>query len=456
MSEQRKQNPLLYLLLLLLSPELFFIGMVYTPSTFAMCFILASHIFIRAVVTKPNEKSSIKLICLSLLSILSFGFGVACRWDTGFYGLVIFIDIVFSNNARGFFSRQHQTYLLKCTIWGVLSVGMAFFFIFISGSNFSEIIYTLTKGGKHIQAAHNQLPLASLAALQTFLTPGMIVFGAIGFIYCCMFRKRIIFMLLCAICPFIPVLFTGSPKRLITAFPNIFFLAIIGFLLIWNLKIQKKQNMILFRTLICLLIIGPWIVGAQIKSSQTAWGPNFNIKSPSFIALENGKNKFNLSIGSGFPIPSDEGPRPVFGYAAVLLGGKWRALVTKLDNERKLVIEKGLADNLPILQDGSNSLLAIHLLNKGFHTRDPYQEIKRTYVNTSTNQTIDTYSLHSSKKIFMKKALLRLPQESNQFILYSSYSSNIRKLYRRYPQCILEPIGPYSVIIDLRKYIESL
>ncbi|MDO8336230.1 MAG: hypothetical protein Q7T74_05640, partial [Candidatus Saccharibacteria bacterium] len=87
---------LITLSVLLAVPELFFLGLVYSPTLIAMCLLLAAHLILRyasrnANWLKFNDKKQIAYIVVSLFL---FGFGVSFRWNTAIYAVVIIVDLI--------------------------------------------------------------------------------------------------------------------------------------------------------------------------------------------------------------------------------------------------------------------------------------------------------------------------------------------------------------------------
>src|SRR5688572_18899111 len=93
---------LITLLLLACSPEIFYLGLVYTPSLVAMCFVLAAHVLVRRGMKglRSPDASIISSAVVFGLSAVLFGIGVACRWDVGTYLFFIVADLALNVDAE--------------------------------------------------------------------------------------------------------------------------------------------------------------------------------------------------------------------------------------------------------------------------------------------------------------------------------------------------------------------
>ena len=76
--------------MLLAAPELFYLGLVYTPSVIAICFVLAAHVLLRHLIRAGGlrilDRSSSRVRIA--LSLVLFGIGASVHWDIVAYGAV--------------------------------------------------------------------------------------------------------------------------------------------------------------------------------------------------------------------------------------------------------------------------------------------------------------------------------------------------------------------------------
>ena len=116
---------LIGLVVLLASPEFFYLGLAYLPGVIAMAFVLAAHLILRwgGIADEPPSLSANRGRIIILFSAVVFGIGAACRWDITVYGAVIAADLVFGFGDR----RQPLVTLIRrrwlvCMVWGVLAL----------------------------------------------------------------------------------------------------------------------------------------------------------------------------------------------------------------------------------------------------------------------------------------------------------------------------------------------
>ena len=84
-------------------PELFFLGMAYTPGLVAMCFILGGHLLLRHALRPGATAGGHRPDWGSFVASLAmFGFGASCRWETLTYGIVPVLDVWLGLTAHRF------------------------------------------------------------------------------------------------------------------------------------------------------------------------------------------------------------------------------------------------------------------------------------------------------------------------------------------------------------------
>ena len=457
--------------LLACTPEMFYLGLVYTPSLVAMGFVLAAHILIRTACRKilHSEMGRGSFAALFVLSALLFGVGTACRWDVGIYLLFIAVDLILNNADADNFKEAVKIGALYALFAGAASL----LAIFGSGYGFGEILETLALAKKEVLSSDSWF--ATIGAYQTFFTPAFVVFFVVGYISLLRKSRRLALLIGVGLFSVAPYLFSREPKMILPALPGLWVALAAGIDTIF----PESDNRLFTgtRTGIILLMLLPWVIGFQINSGETSWGPGFEIKTPGqAVGREDGMGPItnrvddrsvaisNWKVGfrGGFAIPTPEGPRPLGGHLFVLLNGEWRKLATNFDIERKSVIDTALDTHYNILQDEGNSFIVAKFLENGFETRDPkLRDVasgtrERVFVNEN-GDTVSLQILRVRKSLFSTDQLVELKKlnPAGKVILYSGYSSTLMKLADTAPDSLV-PLGPLSAVVDLEKLSNAL
>lgn len=442
-------------LLSVIVPELLFFGLIYMPSTLAMSLILAGHLVARQFF-RDADQNYLKFF----LSLALYGLGTSFRWDVAVYGIVIFADIFFIVWDR---RQWNFSNLLKLGIWSALAIISVVFFIYLSGYPPTRIVEVITWAKEYLGAKQVSY-FKRIGVTISLLTPAFILCFAIGLIRLVIDRKwSYIIVGLVGFLPKLYLGFTFLPKSLIMALPGIFLIVYWGFDFIFD-QSSKYFNLSVGRVpvpkiLFWLALALPWIIGIKIDAGNTAWGPGFEVnykESPDYNHSAGIDNKISLEkikpgISGGFAIPTPEGPRPLWGYAGVLLGGEWRKLVSEMNDERDRMINLSLEENLPILQNNDYKLILVNLLRDGYIERNPifsndlYNE--RTLEKNSTS--IKIFSI-KSKELNDKSTLLKIKEiiGHHRFICWFISSSDIINLKKTYPGQV-QILGPFSARFDL-------
>jgi len=463
---------LISIFILLCVPEVFYLSMVYTPSVVAMSFVLAAHLLIRGGVRRLLE-SSIKyrqFIVVFAFSALLFGAGVACRWDIGVYLLFILADL-----SLGITVHAVSTQLVKvCMLWGAAAIISSIIAIAITGSGIYDIQFALNLARSEIVSRDSWF--ATVGAYQTFFTPAFGIFFAAGVGALVFNKRRLGFVVVLGILPVMPYLFSREPKMLLPAFPAFFLAIAAGVELIW---FWRSNDLVRhwIRIPLAVVMLAPWLIGIQLNSSDTSWGPGFDARTiasdlvigESAVTASDRVGDRTVSVGrldiglaDGFAIPTPEGPRPVGGHAFVLFGGKWRQLAIKFDDERRVVAELAFSEGLTIVQDEGNSNLVTKLLEMGFVTTDgrvanSINGINQRRFFNKSGRSVDLLVLQVRKSLYEKdqiEEILKLSR-GQRVILHSGYTSTLRRVFDTAPESV-NPLAPFSAIVDLAGFHKAL
>lgn len=443
-------------LLPLIVPELLFFGLIYMPSTVAMSLMLAGHLLARHAFQQPDP-NYVKFI----LSLLLYGLGASFRWDVAIYGIVIFTDIFFLIwNKRPW----HFPDLLKSGLWSVLAMLAVILFIYASGYPPMKIVEVI-QWAKAYLGAKETSTFKRIGVLISLLTPAFLLCFAVGFVRLIVDKKWA--CLLLAFIVFLPKLylsFTFLPKALIMAFPGLFLVVYYGFDFILD-KSARHMNYAggkvpVLKILFFLIIALPWLTGIKIDAGNSSRGPGFEMSYKQNTYIDKGKSlDANVSIkgikpgllAGGFPVPTPEGPRPLWGYGAVFLGGGWRTLVTNGSNEKDEVIAIALTEEIPLLQNNDYSMVLVNLLRDGFAEPNPIAKYDLYKVRTleKHDSTIQLFHIKSGE-LYNQPTLLNISKiiGHQQFVCWFISSSDIVSLKNAYPDQVTV-LGPFSARFDL-------
>lgn len=468
---------LITVLILLSSPEVFYLGMTYTPSWTALCFVLTAHKFIRRLpLSRREKKSSVHQKLIFILSIALFGIGTACRWDIGAYLIIITVDLILNKPSGGNDWSEGVEMTNGGRIFSAAGFAAAAFVasmivIFLSGCTLDSLFDFLKLSAKEVKIQN--FVSGSVGAYQMFFTPAFLIFFLTGFVWLVLHKSKLPFFIFITILPFLIYLSSREPKMMLPAFPVFYLTAAVGINFLW-FRVQKKYLLRVKIALVSIILL-PWLVGIKVISPNTSWGPGFEIKTlNASTRIDNGGSliedkaqgrtisiqNFKLEFDGGFAIPTGEGQRPLGGHFYTLIGGEWRTLYEKLDQERNLILAKATAEKMSVLQDEGNSCLLTKLLETGYTTKDKWKNYSadgiddRVFFRENSKIHLETIKIRSS--LFEKKIVQKILAANNnkKIILYSGYSSTIRELLDTAPEAI-EVLGPFSAVIDLEKFAES-
>lgn len=480
-------------IILLCTPEIFYLSLFYSPGLTAMCFVLASHKLLRRFsnAQKDSKNSALYNGFIFLSAVLLFGVGVACRWDIGgLYLIVICADLILNNYAdrQNIDSDRQQGFLharfinddeilnfqrIRLTVlFAASAFAASIFAIFLSGYNLIEIYNTLNLYNTALVISEELSIVSKIGIFQSIFTPALLIFSTVGFFYLLIKRKRSAVFVLITVIPILIYAKDAHSKMILPALPSIFLAAAAGINFIC-FEISKKY-LVLARVLTIVAISLPWLVGIQINSPNTSWGPGFDIRAAGESENDDRAKQvsedrtqkqklslqdFRIVLGGGFAIPTAEGARPLGGHFYALIGGQWRTLLEKFDDERVTVLREASLRDINILQDSGNPYLVTKLLETGYRTADPYKIFSAQGINDRTftkgNEKIHLQALKIRASLFSKKTINDLiGYNKKEILLYSSYSSVIKKLKDTAPNAV-QILGPFSAAINLEEYAES-
>lgn len=459
--------------ILLAVPEVFYFGLVYTPSVVGLFFVLTAHCLARSHLRREGEfdLSRFKRNTIFWLSALMFGVGTACRWDIGLYGLVIVADLILGENPDGRLAKVGRRRLVYGILWGCWAASAAFAAIAFSGYGIGHFVAVLDLSQREVSREISWF--AILGSAQTFFTPAFLLFLIAGLWSFIRRRGNLFIIVLVGVVPIIPFMLT-RPKILLASLPVLFLCAAEGFNVIWNTKRSVKQ-VLLIRTAVLLILIGPWFIGINAETNDSTWGPGFDVSpynKSSAVTSDHGVvsgqvwghkvtlNRVYAVLGGGFAVYTPEGPRPLGGHAAVLFGGSWRALVTKMNRDRFEAIERALSLRVDLVQVGGLLFLTADLTGLGFTTIDPPTHrlpggiVVRRFTNAKREQ-VTLFFVQFPLTLADDEVLdgLGSTMRDEEMVLYSRHNPTRKQLYMNAPEAV-QTINAFSSVIDVRKLID--
>jgi hypothetical protein len=454
--------------LMLASPEVFFWSLVYSPTLVAMCLVLVSHILLRRVPVEDlwsGGKASSFL--RTVFTLLLFGLGVSFRWNVLLYGIVIFVDLLLFDGAKNrTLKNQIQKRVGVCSILAILAVAFSLIAINLSGYGIGAILgefdaamrVSQQVGTSYINTSidYKEILLRYGITISTLITPGLGLIAAYG-IWLLIRRGNLLWVLvLMSFLSVIPWLKSGVPKFVVTAIPGLFLAFVAGITSILESWKGKYKGVLSFGLI--LVLVGPWLIGAQVTRESAAWGPGFELRPYDYEHIEGTVINVGFSPGAAFPTP--EGPRPLAGYIYVLFGGKWKEFVDGRAAERENVIDSALRGNQPIvITSWSPSYFVVSLYRRGFQTdhssghlsQSNPDFVEREFYNDQNQKvTLMFFELEGGTVFENIPSLLELSKKSGKIILVG-YPSVMRALYEGCSDSMLK-IGSTSTVINLDEY----
>jgi hypothetical protein len=361
------------LLVLLAAPELFYFGLVYAPTFVAMCFILSAHIVLRWTCRDAGMTVRRRLFW-NFASIVLFGFGVAFRWNTITYGIVIAVDLLTILPASHPFWRRAGL----AAGWGALALFSSLSMISLSGYGIGDLVdrldialYVMNQAGTlspESEASLAEALLRTVLTLTPLFTPAFGLLVLLGLVKFARERSPLVPVILVGMISVLPWLRSGAPKFMITAVPLFVFAFVAGFDMLAGFAERNRKKAPVYISLLLVLII-PWVVGIRIKRGGTAWGPGFEIKPYDYRDVSGLSVGADFGAGAAFPTP--EGPRPLFGHAHVLLGG-WANFVSAQAEDDNRAVESALSLGIPVVSTGwCPDWYLIAMYSRGYTTTEP-------------------------------------------------------------------------------------
>ena len=447
-----KSKPLFYILLPFIVPDILFHSLIINTTNISFALVLFSlTYFIRFLQSGKNYSLA--------LSVVLFAVAIPFRW-TMLVSLPVYVGLLYYFSPITYSKTTFRLYV-KVFSAAVIGIVLATAFICITGYTLQGIYEAIVSTTGYLERAEFSV-LSILASATAFLTPALLLL-----LLLCLFKIKEIhksdrkFMyglgvfIIVTISPFILFGFFPSYKFLITLFPALLVLMLLGF----DYVIERK----ILASLLILSLVFVWFFGVQINASGTFCGPGFELNTGKVQQSAEGKNnniqnvddrvKINgvsLKTDSGFYMPMLEGPRPLYGYFYVFFGKGWYDQIEAMRNERDKVVRLQIKNkNIAVFQDRRTAYLSCDLYRYGYKTTTDFIDNK-TFLYRNFIKEKDTIQLQVVPDDSGSKAawIADLPiQKDKKVIFRSSYSSEILQLYQ-IKKAQLKIIGPFSALIE--------
>jgi len=443
---------------LLASPEFFYLGLVYLPGVIAMALVLASHTILRRAGTDgalPNINTYRGRATL-LLSAVVFGVGAACRWDIAVYGGVIAADLLFGFGDRsGYLLDSVRRRWKVCIVWGGLALLGFFLALVVSGYSPSTVLDEFQKIQNFLGERLSQIT-ETIGGLQPLVTPAFGLFVLVGLAVLLRRRDPLLIVIAVGLVLVLPWVSRGLPKLILPAVPGLVACVVVGFTRLWTqFRPQRWQGVLRFA--VAALLLTPWLVGVRVIYDDSAFGPGFETR-PYDRPLPGSTQISPAVFGAGTLFPTSEGPRGLFGHAAVLLGGDWRAALVGRWMEMETALDYALEKDISFISTGNVSNFVVLLWLRGYVTQDPRDPaaaleegntamVVRRFTNPA-GDALDVYGLQITAS--QLERLDMLPGEIDQIVIYG-FPRTLRALYLEAPDTLVEKLGSVSALLDLAR-----
>ena len=444
---------------LIAAPEFFYFGLVYAPTFIAMCFILSAHLMLRAFNRRADVTPRQRLVMYGI-SLLLFGFGVAFRWNTIAYGIVIAADLFLSQ------SGENKPILARLGLpigWGVFALVSSVLMIAISGIGvealsgaFETILYVFNQAGTlspDSEATTVESLMRTVLTLTPLFTPGFALVFIVGVIKLIKDRNPLLVVILAGILSILPWIGSGVPKFIITSLPLFVLTFVVGLDEVTGF-IDKQRYRSLAYAVLFLALIAPWLIGVRIQREGTAWGPGFELRQFDYAEVDG--TDIGITFGPGTAFPTPESTRPLFGHAHVLFA-EWKRFTLNRSDERQRAIDTALQLDIPIVTTSWSPDYYLDMLYAmGFQTSDPADRmdasgffLERRYGDAQGETISVLYHEVDGEDIAEFESYIKQNATLSKIVLLG-YPKTMHAIYTYYPES-MEPLGTNSAIVDLDK-----
>jgi hypothetical protein len=428
----RISKPAAVLVTALASPELFYLGLVYTPALVAMSAAVAAHLMARRACRTHPGWAFLRSPWFWASAAL-FGAGVACRWDMLAYGGIVAGDL---------WLQARPARWTTATVWGTAGLAAWFAAIWANGYGPRVVIQVL-----HSSGPVESYPPFSLAAayIQPLATPAFVLLAAVGFLLLAKGRHPLCLLVLLGLALTARYIPLGNPKWFLETLPALSTCMLAGFSAVWN----WRGGAVVARIAAAACLAAPWLIGIQTLAGDSAYGPGFEVRP--FDRPARTARLLRPVFGGGALIPGPEGPRALGGHAWVLLGGGWRHVVRQVSGELERAARMAAASGLPLLQDYGQGFVPATLAGMGYTTRDFWKQEARTFVSADGRTKVRVLRFNDREVLFTPAGRERVEALAGGARMVAfAYTSTLRRLYKAGPGA-LEKLGATAAVVDLER-----
>ncbi len=442
-------------IILLAMPEFNYLILSFKTALIGCVFIFSSHYIL---LNSFRKNAGLTLPSLFLSSML-FGIGAACRWNLTVYGLAIFADIGYLH-----YMKNKWQGIERLIIWAIASNLFFLLFLYISGYNINGLLQTIAWANKYL--AENKYSLFyNLGVSLGMLTPISIACLSVGIVIIVRYYRgylRLWLLLITSILPYIFLGFAFNLKYLLTLFPALFILFVIGANYLYHIVCGRFK---ILRAAFWALLLLPWFVGVWIYSDSTLWGPGFDMKrQATHSAYLNKLLNKHFSIDSiklrpepGFAISAPEGTRPLGGHFYALFCNKMTQFDKEMVLEGDSVIELAANEHMEIYANYDRKfpwMLLNSLCKYNYCTTDSGEQ-----KGISTTRSFHYFNKEVIIKVFNNdKNVENFDDVKNlihtkDFIAYFTFSSLLEDFIHHAPEHgihVVRQTGPFSCIFEIK------
>jgi hypothetical protein len=431
-------------------PELFYFGLHYAPPVVGMCCALGAHLLLRNGATVHNGKD-VRLVRGRLAAAVALLVAATLfRFDLALYLGIIAADLLRTpDGIRRFFRLRRVRLTLVIAVIAALAAVPAAIFLFDGDGRIRGEMIMWARLLPLVNRAPDGIPKLLLAHLSVF-TPAAIVLACAGVMHAWRHDRSLLFILIVIVgwLAVWPLWF--SPKEVIIAVPALMLVLAMGVVHIMRSGgVRWRQGAAVSSG---VLLILPWLVGIQIRDSRIPWGPGFEVRP--MIGSDSRTQGWTPVIGAGTQFPTREGPRPLWGHAAVLFGGAWRASALQQAAERSRALTTAITGGIPILHVAGQITpeladavrLGLTLRMPPVKTVTPAGWIWSRELQGNGGRRLTILQARLLDKPDLAPFLIDLCGCSR--VVVCGWPSTMRELLRRFPRS-MQPIGRTSALLDL-------
>ncbi|MEP7289056.1 MAG: hypothetical protein ABI947_25150 [Chloroflexota bacterium] len=442
---------ILALVVLLASPEFFYLGLVYLPSIAAMAFVLGSHLILR-----HSKRSTIRWRSLTglVLAIVCFGIGIGFRWDIVTYGGIIALDILLDDvkSFRQWRLQDIQNGFIWALSWGVLALACSLLVIKLSsGQNLGDIFHAFVNVQSHaeqpIGAWNRTISVFTIAGYQSLFTPAFVILSVVGFVWLAYHREKLVLITVVGLILVLPFIRSGVPKDILPAVPGLVACAVMGFIVLCY-RLSSQRLKLAARIIIVALLLFPWLIGIRMTYNDTAYGPGFQMQA---YDRPVSRNRIGLALSAGVSIPTPEGLRAGFGHLWVLLG-QWRSFYNDQWDEQTQAIQQAILMHIPYLRQNNYAWASAGMLDLGYMVEHKYKYPDANFTGyrfTNGQEAVTVFGFDKEDWLTQHEHIAQLRSYLSQDkVVMCADSSIMRELFKRCPQA-LEKINTVCAVTHL-------